>query len=272
MILQNWYHLTVEKLGAELVFSVDNREVCRFTDPAPLAGGHVAIWTWNRGIMVARSRIWAERDEGTPVPTFRAAASLEPAAAPAAATSPIRLSSASHGGESYTFDHDLQGWRGRDDDHGAALVWEARGKGGCLRLENPRTGGDVSVPFPVAPFDARRWPCLAFEYRLPATTRLNLYLRAFGRWHVIGLTGPTAADAHQVTESRPISGRLTAVAGLQLEQPPPVPLGRMPVTADDAWHEAAFSLLDALQQHYQTLVSTGSVTCLGNWSTGLPAT
>ncbi len=265
---QNWYHLTLEKLGAELVFSVDNREVCRFTDPEPLAGGHLAVWTWNRGMMVARARVWAERDEGIPAPTFRASAeSVAPAAPPLPAPASVMMSSTSHGLAYWSFDRGLEGWQGRGDEHGAALVWEPRDQGGCLRLENPRTGGDLAVPFPKRDFDARGYACLAFEYRLPPTTQLNLYFRAFDRWHVVGLTGPTSPEAHQVTESRLISGRLTAVTGLQLEEPPPVLLGRIPVTADDTWREAEFNLLDALQRQYPTAREFRvSGLHLGNWS------
>ncbi len=219
-------------------------------------------------MMVARARVWAERDEGTPEPTFRASGSE--AAAPrarASATPAIRLSSAADLGAFYSFDHGLDNWSAPRNEHGAALVWEARGGGGCLRLENPHTGGDVAVPFPVSSFDARQWPCLAFDCRLRPGTRLNLYFRAFGGWHVVGLTGPTDADMHQVTESRQISGRLTAVAGLQLEEPPPVRLGQIAVTADDTWQEAEFGLLEALQRRYPGAAEYRvSDLHVGNWS------
>jgi hypothetical protein len=40
--------------------SVDNQEVFHVQDPQPLPGGHIAIWTRDNGIMVARVRVSAE--------------------------------------------------------------------------------------------------------------------------------------------------------------------------------------------------------------------
>ncbi|MBT4821224.1 MAG: hypothetical protein HON70_36275, partial [Lentisphaerae bacterium] len=93
------------------------------------------------------------------------------------------------------------------------------------------------------------------------------YFRTRDRWHVIGLNGPLGPAFHQVTESREISGRKTAVAGLQFEEPPPVVTGQATVEADDRWHSVRIHLLQALEMLYPGeagFVVTGLH--LANWS------
>ena len=241
---QSWLHVRVERRGPRVLLFIANRLVADFTDPAPLDGKHLAVWTWNRGLMVARARIWADRDEGIAAP-------LAPAPTPPAPDRPrLAISSPTHPSDYYGFDRGLDGWRCPTGEHGGRLHWESRDGGGCLRIENPTTGGDFAVAPPLDTFDATRLQLLAFDYRLPAGVRINLYLKALGRWHVVGLTGPTAARFHTVTESRAVSGRTMSTSGLQLEGRPPVVLGRIPVVADGAWHRATFDLLAALRAAY----------------------
>jgi len=258
---QRWLHVRVERRGPRVLLYVRNRLVADFTDPEPLDGKHLAIWTWNRGLMVARARIWAERDEGTGAP-------LAPAPPPPAPDEPrLAVDSTTHPGESFRFDRGLEGWRCPTGEHGGRVRWEARDGGGCLRVENPTTGGDFAVAPPLGTFDANQLQLLDFGYRLPAGVRINLYLKALGRWHVVGLTGPTAARFHAVTESRAVSGRTTSTSGLQLEGRPPVVLGRIPVVADGQWHRATFDLLAALRAAYPDRASLPvEALHFGNWS------
>ncbi len=58
-IHRRWFYLKAEKLGNTLNFYVDGSRVLTYTDPNPLPGNRVAIWTWGNGIMVARARISA---------------------------------------------------------------------------------------------------------------------------------------------------------------------------------------------------------------------
>jgi hypothetical protein len=263
---QSWYHLTVEKRGEEVTFRVDNRPVVSFRDPEPLAGGHVALWTWNRGMMVARARVWAEVDEGMQVEPFLRP--LAPARAPDPAAAPAPMaSSATHPGRLFRFDSGTEGWGTTSPQYGAAVDWEPVDGGGVLRCTNPRTGGDLSVAFPVAPFEALAWPLLEFDAAFEPGTKVNLYVRADGQWHVLGLTGPVAAEFHQISESREISGRLTATAGLQLEEPPPVCLGDLAIPDDGAWRPVRVALLACLERLYPERTAFRiSDLQLGNWS------
>lgn len=75
-IHRRWFYLKAEKLGNTLNFYVDGSRVLSYTDPTPLPGNRVAIWTWANGIMVARVRISASaigpaEPPGTPGPPCR---------------------------------------------------------------------------------------------------------------------------------------------------------------------------------------------------------
>jgi hypothetical protein len=66
-IHRKWFRMRAEKLGGDITFRVfvqdnpNSPEVqlvsLRYTDPEPLGGGRVAVWTYDNGIMVARMRI-----------------------------------------------------------------------------------------------------------------------------------------------------------------------------------------------------------------------
>ena len=56
---RQWFYIKVQKQGPRLRFFVDNKLALECTDPAPLAGRRVAIWTWKNDIMVARVRVSA---------------------------------------------------------------------------------------------------------------------------------------------------------------------------------------------------------------------
>jgi len=246
-----WRHVRVEKRGAQVLLLIDNKLAAEYTDPAPLTGKRVAIWTWNRGIMVARARIWAERDEGVAEPFGRARP--EPGRRPPSRKPrgpAIHISSPSHPSVYQSFDRDVEGWHCPTGEHGGRVRWEPRDGGGCLRVKNARTGGDFAAFAPLKQFDAARLQHLSFDYRLAAGVKINLYFWVFGKWHVVGMTGPTGRRFHAVSESREISGRATATAGLQLEERPPIVLGRTAVAADGRWHHAAFDLLGALRAAY----------------------
>jgi len=57
---RHWFHVKAVKLGPELYMAVDGRWVLRWTDPQPIAGGHVAVWSYNNGILIARARATAQ--------------------------------------------------------------------------------------------------------------------------------------------------------------------------------------------------------------------
>ena len=243
---QNWYHLRIEKCGPRVRFFIGNQLAAEYVDPKPLIGKRIAIWTWNRGMLVARARIWAEGDGGPAA----LASHPKPASTAQRRQPSIRVLSQSHPSHQNAFDHDTEGWHCPTDEHGGTPRWVKRGDGGCLCVENRETGGDFAIAPPLPAFDAMQLQRLSFDYRLDPDVRINLYLRAFDKWHVVGLTAPTGPAFHAVSESRTISGRITATAGLQLEQPPPTMLGSIPAEPDGKWHQTAFDLLGALQGLY----------------------
>ncbi|HID06561.1 MAG TPA: hypothetical protein EYP10_05370 [Armatimonadetes bacterium] len=42
-------------------YFIDDKLALTFTDANPLTGGHIAFWTRNSGIMLARVRIWYQK-------------------------------------------------------------------------------------------------------------------------------------------------------------------------------------------------------------------
>ena len=54
---RRWFHIRAEKRGADLAFYIDGQQALVYTDPEPLPGGQVAMWTYNNGLMVSRVRI-----------------------------------------------------------------------------------------------------------------------------------------------------------------------------------------------------------------------
>lgn len=57
---RRWYHIAVSRRGNRFEMRVDDKLVLSREDPAPLEGGHWALWTRDNGIMVARVRVCAE--------------------------------------------------------------------------------------------------------------------------------------------------------------------------------------------------------------------
>lgn len=71
-IHRRWFYVKAEKRGNTLTYSIDGTRVLSYTDPNPLTGSRVGIWTYDCGIMVSRvrinaSRIGAKEPPGTPL-------------------------------------------------------------------------------------------------------------------------------------------------------------------------------------------------------------
>jgi len=52
-----WWLLRIEKRGSTLRYFLDNNLILEYTDPDPLKGDRVAVWTYSNGMMLARFRI-----------------------------------------------------------------------------------------------------------------------------------------------------------------------------------------------------------------------
>jgi len=59
---RRWFNVTAEKIGNTLSLYVDYKLALRYTDPQPLAGHHVALWTRDSGMMLARVTVYYERE------------------------------------------------------------------------------------------------------------------------------------------------------------------------------------------------------------------
>jgi len=56
-----WFHVKAQKKGNRLRLWIDDELVIDYTDPQPLTGDRVALWTWKNGIMVARVTVSASQ-------------------------------------------------------------------------------------------------------------------------------------------------------------------------------------------------------------------
>ena len=55
---RRWFHIRVQKRGTDLAFNIDGQPVLAYTDPEPLPGGQVALWTSLKGKVKTNSP-WA---------------------------------------------------------------------------------------------------------------------------------------------------------------------------------------------------------------------
>jgi len=67
-IHRKWFYFKIQKQGGRIRYWVDDKLALEATDPTPLTGGRVALWTWNNDIMVARVRIAAPGDAPCELP------------------------------------------------------------------------------------------------------------------------------------------------------------------------------------------------------------
>jgi hypothetical protein len=56
-IHRRWFNLRVQKAGQRIRCWMDGTQLFDVTDPEPLAGGRIALWTYSNGMAVARVRI-----------------------------------------------------------------------------------------------------------------------------------------------------------------------------------------------------------------------
>jgi hypothetical protein len=68
-IHRKWFLIRVEKRGGRLRYFVDEKLLLEYEDKEPLNGKHIAIWTRDNGIMVARFTLCAEHLLGKREPT-----------------------------------------------------------------------------------------------------------------------------------------------------------------------------------------------------------
>jgi len=67
-IHRRWFYVKVEKRGSTLTYWIDGNRILSYTDPAPLRGNRIAIWSWDCAIMVSRVRLCAATIKGKEPP------------------------------------------------------------------------------------------------------------------------------------------------------------------------------------------------------------
>ncbi|MEA3401985.1 MAG: tetratricopeptide repeat protein [Armatimonadota bacterium] len=223
---RKWWMLRVRKKGDLLQFWVGDRLVAEATDPQPLEGGRVAVWSRDNGLILSRIKIYYEREQipRDPAPLQHLAVRTVDRVHPRHAT----LTSSTHPGVYTDFETDLGPVGNRDGDQGAMVTIAAPGAGGsahCAKLVNRYAGGSFAASLHIGKFDLRMMPRLAFDYRLEPDAKVNIYLT--------------------------VNDRLCEVAfsGLPYPAGGATMIGAVPdVQADDQWHHVDFDLLGHVEQ------------------------
>jgi hypothetical protein len=211
---------------------LDNRLALSYHDPAPLPGGHVALWTVDNGIMVGRVNLAAERVSlGAPMPARPLAVELT---APTVADGQDAANVGEIG---------IATWQERPGFSGRLLHARERTVGPTdtrtLHVVNTYPAGDGGVTVRATSVDVAAHPLLQGDYCLDPGAQVNLYLRHGTMWREILLTGTRATDA--------------AI----------IPAGAERVIADGRWHSLAMDLL----AHLPAAETRVDEIVLANWST-----
>ncbi|OGV66628.1 MAG: hypothetical protein A3K19_03885 [Lentisphaerae bacterium RIFOXYB12_FULL_65_16] len=195
-----WYFVKIRKTGSRFDVSFDNVPVFSVTDPSPLAGRRLALWTQHNSIVVARAKIGYERlvtpaVACAPPPPPAAVWPAAPAAAVATGAEPSTVAAPAE----YRFDFEAgtQGWAPFAGDQSAELVCapgDRAGRGAySLELRNLHAGGDFGVTLPVNGLDLGRVKAIEMDCCVPPDTAVNLYINLTDEpleHYVVTLSGP----------------------------------------------------------------------------------
>ncbi|MFH1731797.1 MAG: DUF2079 domain-containing protein, partial [Planctomycetota bacterium] len=229
-----WFYVRARRKGPKIELYLDNKLALEYTDPQPLAGGKVGVWTQEQDISVARVRIYHSRS----VAPLRAAPSAGAAGPePPASLLPLTLTCEQRAGFFFDFETGTQGWC---ESAGSTAMpvrdEQAVGKDGgraSLRLVNAGRPGRFAAGIPAAVQDLLACPVLSFDYSIPPGVKINLYFdvpregRVSARTYFIALTGPE--DSTQAVKFA----------------------GRFPnAKADGRWRTARIDIAKAMRRFY----------------------
>lgn len=219
---RHWFHLRAEKRKDRIRFFVDGLPAGEYVDPNPLPGGQVAFWTCRNGLLIARTRIWYQKESGLeplPVPAVTPAA-LTRDAWDVSTTAPVTLAS--------SFERGTEGWAAEAGEAPVLALDSVGASHGtrCLRAVSRGSGG-LTLFCGARFFDAVRFPIVRFDYRVPDRVKLSLYFYVGRKRFAIRLSGPSGPD--------PGVEEIAAVPGF---------------TADGTWRTAQVDLLAALRRHF----------------------
>ena len=183
---RRWFHIKLRKAGGLVQLYLDNQLVRQVRDPKPLGGGHIALWTVDNGIMIARARVYSEQS--------KLAGCLKRGGA---AAKPVRRETAGEVPAGYlvseTFLRGPGPVSGRDGEQGARVEPV---RGGGLVLVNENCGGSFGATLYDRAFDALKYPVVRLSYKVASAdpVRLNLFVRVNGRLFEVPLTAPAEPD------------------------------------------------------------------------------
>lgn len=130
-----------------------------------------------------------------------------------------------------TFEDGMGEWSNRDGEVGALVSRDntATIDGGyCLKLTNKNFGGNFASTVRYTPFDAREYPIVEFDYKIPPDVKINFLVKVNGRWYDILFT-----DYPKEYKYKDLN-----MAGI----------GRIEnVISDGKWHHAEFDLYELLK-------------------------
>jgi hypothetical protein len=246
MLHRRWFYVKLRRTGNRIRLYCDNKLYLDYTDPDPLPGGKLGVWTNEQSIMVARVQVYYSKLVA-PSPVV-APPPRRPD--PPAAKSRLVVTGENRPGVFYDFESGTQGWESEVDGN-ARVQWDPTthprdGGNASLRIVNAEKPGRFVARIPWPPdrdpdkkgpptVNLLACPLLRFDYCIPPSVRVNLYFDVgatktqAGRTYFIVLTGPEA-----YTESIKRLGRF--------------PGGK----ADGRWRVAEFDLARALRELYPT--------------------
>lgn len=130
-----------------------------------------------------------------------------------------------------TFKNGFDEWSNRDGEVGATLCLDniATPDGTyCLKLTNKKRGGNFASNIRQTPFDAKKYPIIRFDYKIPTDVKINFLVKVSGRWYDVQFTD----DPKEYRYKRVNMAGIGKIQG---------------VNADNNWHTAEFNLYEMLR-------------------------
>lgn len=125
------------------------------------------------------------------------------------------------------FEEDIETWHTKYADIGAGLsLAKKEDNTNCLKLTNQTSPSNFSSSIITEPFDAKDYPFIKFDYKIPKDLKINFHVKAGGKWYDIVFT-----DDEKIYWD------------VNMEK-----IGEVKnIIADNNWHTAYFNLYDMLK-------------------------
>ena len=263
LLHRRWFYVKVRRKGPKLELYLDNKKYLEYTDPEPLSGGKMAVWTQEQSIMVARVQAFYSRtvlptQTVPPPPTARAEAPPGP--------QPLQVRCDKRTNYYFDFETGPQGWAAGTAGAGNAMVTcdsgTAAGGDASLRLANAECPGRFVATIPVQKINVLACPVLSFDYKIPPNVKVNLYFD-------VGRTSTTPEQRRQAwrlrrrrqwrrkggrrQHTRTVAARtyFIALTGPDESTEAVKLAGRFPhAKADNSWRTARINLAQVMRRFY----------------------